>query len=323
MKRHLSIALALGALVCAAGAQTQTNIQVTTQTNIHLNNNPPAAPPKTDFSQIFKTDKEKFSYAIGMSYAENVKGKLTSFDLDYDPDEMAKAFVDYLKGTPMLITPAQEKEIFGDLNAMISAKRAEKQKMQAEKGLAEGAAFLAKNKGLPDVVTLPSGLQYKVLTPGDGPIPKASDEVVVTYRGTFIDGSEFDSSAKHGGTFTTHVQGGIIKGWTEALLLMKTGAKWQIVVPSDLAYGPAGRGSIPPNTVLIFEIGLESIKPTAAAAPTPAPEPNGIHAPPPAVPLTSDIIKVPSAEEMKKGAKIETLKPEDVERERAKAATNQ
>jgi FKBP-type peptidyl-prolyl cis-trans isomerase len=321
MKRHFLLSLAAGALVCAANAQTNTN-------TIQLTNNPPAGPAKTDFSSMFKSDKEKFSYAIGMSYGENVKGKLQSFDLEYDADAMAKAFLDYLKGSQMVITPAQEKEIFTDLNVLISAKRTEKQKAQeaamkakGEKNQAEGAAFLAKNKTEPGVVTTASGLQYKVLTPGDGAMPKASDEVTVTYAGTFIDGAEFDSSAKHGGTYTTRVEGGVIKGWTEALQLMKTGARWKIFVPADLAYGPAGRGAIPPNTVLVFEIGLVSIKPAITAAPA-TPDNSGVHAPPPSAPLTSDIIKVPSAEEMKKGAKIETLKPEDVERERAKA-TNQ
>jgi hypothetical protein len=120
-----------------------------------------------------------------------------------------------------------------------------------------------------------------------------NENVTVNYRGTFIDGKEFDSSAKagHPGQFTV---GNVIRGWTEALMQMKAGSKWQLFVPSELAYGERGRPGIPPSSVLIFEIELISTE-----------------APPPPAPLTSDIIKVPSAEEMKKGAKIEVIKPED------------
>lgn len=144
-------------------------------------------------------------------------------------------------------------------------------------------------------------------------MPTASDEVSVNYRGTLIDGTEFDSSTKRGRPLTTKVVGNIIKGWTEALQLMKTGSKWQIFVPTELAYGAnPPTPTIPPNAVLIFDLELLSAHP----APAPA-----AHGSPPGAPLTSDIIKVPSAEEIKKGAKIETIKAEDLEKEKAK--TNQ
>jgi hypothetical protein len=143
-----------------------------------------------------------------------------------------------------------------------------------------------------------------MLTEGSGEIPKATDRVSVQYRGTFIDGTtEFDSSYKRGKPAEFAVNG-VIKGWTEALQLMKTGAKWQLFVPSALAYGEAPHGGIPPNSTLIFEVELVAIKPPSPMPPTP----------PATAPVTSDIIKVPSAEELKKGAKIEVIKAEDAEK---------
>ena len=133
--------------------------------------------------------------------------------------------------------------------------------MQGEKNKQEGEAFLAENKKKEGVKTLPSGLQYKVITEGTGKSPKASDTVTVNYRGTLIDGTEFDSSYKRGQAASFQVNG-VIKGWTEALQLMKEGAKWQLFVPSNLAYGEKGTGSGPigPNATLVFEVELISVK---------------------------------------------------------------
>jgi hypothetical protein len=142
------------------------------------------------------------------------------------------------------------------------------------------------------VVTLTNGLQYKVITEGTGDVPKPEDTVTANYRGTLIDGTEFDSSAKTAKPATFRVTG-VIKGWTEALTRMKIGSKWQLFIPPYLAYGERGSG---------LHIG-----PNVSIQPPPPP-------PTPAAPLTSDIIKVPSLEEMKKGAKIETIKAEDVEK---------
>ncbi|MCK9418960.1 MAG: FKBP-type peptidyl-prolyl cis-trans isomerase [Nitrospirae bacterium] len=130
-----------------------------------------------------------------------------------------------------------------------------------EKNKKEGEAFLEKNKTREGVKTLPSGLQYKVITEGKGKSPRERDTVTVHYRGTLIDGKEFDSSYKRGQPETFHMDG-MITGWAEALQLMKEGSKWQLVIPSDLAYGEAGSdtGSIGPNAVLIFEIELISVK---------------------------------------------------------------
>lgn len=306
MKRQISTLLLTVGVLCAANAQDQ--------------NSTPPPQPKTDFSKIFKNDTEKTSYAIGMSWAGGLKARLKSQDLPFDPDAMIKGFSDTMSSGTPLITDEQVKEILNELNKQIRAKMDEKRKQQAEemrvkgeKNKSEGAAFLDANKSQPGVVTLPSGLQYKVLVEGGGASPKSSDSVTVNYRGTLIDGTEFDSSAKRG-PFTTKVSGGIIKGWTEALQLMKPGAKWQLFIPPDLAYGsnPAGP-LIAPNATLIFEIELLSIQ-TASATPAGVNHTSG-------TPLTSDIIKVPSAEEIKKGAKIETIKAEDIDK--AKANTNQ
>ena len=131
---------------------------------------------------------------------------------------------------------------------------------EGETNKKDGDAFLAANKTKPGVVTLPSGLQYKILTTGTGPKPTATDSVVCNYRGTLIDGTEFDSSYKRGQPATFPVNG-VIKGWTEALQLMPVGSKWQLFVPPDLAYGTRGAGNeIPPNSTLIFEVELQSIQ---------------------------------------------------------------
>ena len=232
----------------------------------------PAQPPATDFSKIFKDDKEKIGYAIGM-YAASIKDRLKSQDIEYDTDMLIKGFTDSVTTGTTTITQEQKMEVLKDLDKQIRTKMQEKQKQQAEenrikgeKNKADGAAFLDKNKAQAGVITLPDGLQYKIITEGTGAIPKGQDEVSVNYRGTLLDGTEFDSSYKRNQPFSTKVEGGIIKGWTEALELMKTGSKWQIFVPSDLAYGPAGRSGIPPNAVLIFEIELLSTKEGTAAA---------------------------------------------------------
>ncbi len=141
--------------------------------------------------------------------------------------------------------------------------RKQQQEKMQEAGAAnktEGEAFLAANKSKDGVVTLPSGLQYKILTAGTGPKPTASDSVVCNYRGTLINGTEFDSSYKRGQPATFGV-GQVIKGWTEALQLMPVGSKWQLFIPSSLAYGERGAGAeIGPNATLIFEVELLSIQ---------------------------------------------------------------
>lgn len=247
-------------------------------------------------AKTFKDDKEKANYAIGISVGSNFK----QANFEYDEAAFNRGMVDALANKPGLTMPeAQE---------TIKKYQQERRAILGDKNKAQGAAFLAENKTKPGVVTLTNGLQYKILTEGTGEIPKPEDTVSVNYRGTFVDGTEFDSSAKTGKPATFRV-GGVIKGWTEALIQMKTGAKWQLFIPYDLAYGEMGRPpSIPPAATLLFDVELISIQPPAPQSP-------------PAAPLTSDIIKVPSLEEMKKGAKIETIKAEEVEKLQKPAAT--
>ena len=261
--------------------------------------------PAADQSAL-KDEREKISYAIGMSVATGWKHVE---DLDVDVDTINRGIKDTMTGAHQLMTEQEMRDTLTKFSQQLRAKGEEKRRQVGEKNKAEGAAFLAANKTKPGVITLPSGLQYKIMKEGDGESPKADDSVTVNYRGTLTDGTEFDSSIKRGQPATFGV-GGVIKGWTEGLQLMKTGGKWQFYIPSDLAYGERGNQSIPPNSTLVFEVELLSI-----AHPTPAPAPQ---------PLTSDIIKVPSAEELKHGAKIETIKPEDIQKEMEKerAKTN-
>jgi FKBP-type peptidyl-prolyl cis-trans isomerase FklB len=206
-----------------------------------------------------KTDKDKFSYAVGMNIGENFRKQ----GLDVDPVVFAKAFADALNAGKTAMTDQE-------MQALIMAKSQEiRQKqaaLQAEKAAAaqkEGEEFLAANKTKEGVVALPSGLQYKVLKAGTGEKPTVDDTVVCNYKGTLINGTEFDASDKHGGPATFPVKG-VIPGWTEALQLMQAGSKWQLFVPSNLAYGPQGPGDIGPNATLIFEVELVSIQKAAA-----------------------------------------------------------
>ena len=202
-----------------------------------------------------KTKKDKVSYAIGLDMGNNLKKS----DLEIDPDILARAIKDVMSGGKTVMTDQEAKETLMALQKEIQAKQQERNKAIGEKNKKDGDEYLAKNKKKAGVKTLPSGLQYKVLTDGKGKSPKASDTVTVNYAGTLIDGTEFDSSYKRGQPVSFPV-GGVIKGWTEALQLMKEGSKWQLVIPSDLAYGEQGRPGIPPNSVLIFEVELISIK---------------------------------------------------------------
>jgi FKBP-type peptidyl-prolyl cis-trans isomerase len=199
-----------------------------------------------------KTQKEKTSYAIGMNMAASMKTNA----IDVDVDALVKGIRDSLAGGKTLMTDEQARETITALQKDLQTKMHEKAKVQAEKNKKEGEEFLAKNKEKEGVKTLPDGLQYKVITEGKGKSPLATDTVTVNYRGTLIDGTEFDSSYKRGQPATFPVNG-VIKGWTEALQLMKEGSKWQLFIPSSLAYGERGAGGlIGPNATLIFEVEL-------------------------------------------------------------------
>jgi FKBP-type peptidyl-prolyl cis-trans isomerase FklB len=201
---------------------------------------------------VLKNQKEKVSYMIGIDIGGNLKKQ----SIDIDPNILLKGVQDGLAGSKSLLTDQEIQETMIALKKDIMAKREE----IAKKNKADGEAFLAENKKKEGVKTLPSGLQYKVIKEGTDKKPKANDTVTANYRGTLIDGTEFDSSYKHGQPVAFRVSG-VIPGWTEALQLMGEGAKWQIFVPSNLAYGERGAGIvIGPNATLIFEVELISIK---------------------------------------------------------------
>jgi FKBP-type peptidyl-prolyl cis-trans isomerase len=219
-----------------------------------------ASPSPSAADSPLKTEKDKVSYAIGKQVADN----LTRQSLDVDPDVLMKGLKDELAGKS-LMTDAEAHTTMSQLFAELRAKQEEKMKEAGEANKKEGEAFLAANKSKQGVVTTPSGLQYKVIKQGTGPKPTASDTVVCNYRGTLIDGKEFDSSYKRGEPATFPV-GGVIKGWTEALQLMPVGSKYELYIPSELAYGERGAGAdIGPNTTLIFEVELLSIQGKDAA----------------------------------------------------------
>lgn len=252
--------------------------------------------------------KARVGYGIGM----NLGSQFRRDEVEIDPEMLLRGLKESMAGQQTLMTETEMRTTLQDYSREIQAKRTEKRRVQGEKNRAEGTKFLEDNKGKPGVVVLPSGLQYKVLQAGQGESPKSNDTVSVHYRGRLLDGTEFDSSysrAKPGEAPTPATFGlnRVIKGWTEGLQLMKAGSKYEFYIPSELAYGEGGSGKIGPNSTLVFEVELVSFK-TPEMPPTP-PAPAA-----PAQAVTSDIIKVPSKEEMEKGAKIEIIKKEDAER---------
>jgi FKBP-type peptidyl-prolyl cis-trans isomerase FklB len=199
-----------------------------------------------------KSQKEKMSYIIGMDIGNNLKKQ----SIDIDPNILAKGVKDAFSGSQPLLNEQEIRETTMAFQKEMMAKQEE----VAKKNKKEGEAFLAENKKKEGVKTLPSGLQYKVIKAGTGKKPKLTDTVTTHYRGTLINGTEFDSSYRRGQPVSFQVNG-VIPGWTEALQLMEEGAKWQLFIPSNLAYGERGAGrDIGPNATLIFEIELLSIQ---------------------------------------------------------------
>ena len=270
-----------------------------------------AAPLFADGTNLLTDQKSRISYALGMLNGHQWKMQ----DLDFNPDIYVQGIKDGLAGGPTLLTQEQAQQTLEAFKKEFAAKQQQKRMELGIKNKAEGQSFLATNKLIPGIklltVTLPGGqtseLQYLVISNGSGVLPKATDKVTVNYRGTLLDGTEFDSSYKRGQPASFSV-GGVIRGWSEALKSMPVGSKWKLFIPADLAYGENGRPGIPPNSVLIFEVELLSVE-AGTPPPTPAAAPSS--------PLTSDIIKVPSADEMKKGAKIEVIKSEDAQKAQA------
>jgi FKBP-type peptidyl-prolyl cis-trans isomerase FklB len=206
--------------------------------------------------KALQSQRDKVSYSIGLDIGNNLKRQ----SIDVDPDIISQGIKDILAGNEPSMTETEIIETMMILQKELMEKQAEKVKQLAEKNKTAGEAFLAENKKKDGVITLPSGLQYKIIKEGTGKTPKLTDTVTVNYRGTFIDGTEFDSSFKRGEPATFPVNG-VIAGWTEALQLMKEGSNWQLFIPSNLAYGDKGAGVvIEPNSVLIFDVELISVK---------------------------------------------------------------
>jgi FKBP-type peptidyl-prolyl cis-trans isomerase FklB len=198
---------------------------------------------------VLKNQKEKASYSIGLNIGRNLGSDLKKQSIDIDTNSLARGIQDALSGANPLLSNEEIQETMVAL-----------QKEMAEKQKQQGDAFLSENKKKEGVKTLPSGLQYKVIKAGTGKKPKLNETVTVNYRGTLIDGTEFDSSYRRGQPAAFPVSG-VIPGWTEALPLMGEGAKWQLFIPPNLAYGERGAGGlIGPNATLIFEIELISVQ---------------------------------------------------------------
>ena len=198
----------------------------------------------TDKAVLLKTELDKVSYVIGTQIAQSFKKQ----DIEINIESLMWGLKDALAGRKLALSQVERQQIMTSFQRRTIAK-------QAAKNLAEGMAFLERNRAKEGVQVLPSGLQYKVIKEGTGKIPTADDRVKTHYRGTLINGTEFDSSYKRNKPAEFPVKG-VIKGWTEALQLMKEGSKWQLYIPPNLAYGERGRPGIPPNSTLIFEVEL-------------------------------------------------------------------
>ncbi len=217
-----------------------------------------AAKPRPQHVLTLKTQKDKVSYALGANLGMNLHKQ----SVEVDPAIVLRGLKDALAAGKMLLTEEEARAALMQLQAEVQKKQQEQMKVAGEMNKKEGTEFLAANKTKEGVVTLPSGLQYKILTEGTGPKPAATDTVICNYLGTLISGTEFDSSYKRGQPLSIPVNG-VIKGWTEALQLMPVGSKWQLFVPSELGYGDRGadpRSGIGPGATLIFEVELLSIQ---------------------------------------------------------------
>ena len=207
-------------------------------------------------TSVLKSQKEKLSYGIGLDMGRTLKSQ----SMEVDPNLVARGLQDAISNKKPLMTEEEIQAVMMEAQKGKRAATATESRAVGEKNLKEGAAFLAENKKKKGIVTLPSGLQYRILTEGKGKKPNAADTVTTHYKGTLIDGTEFDSSIRRGQPASFPVKG-VIPGWTEALQLMPVGSKWELFVPSELAYGPRGAGAqIGPNATLIFEVELLSIQ---------------------------------------------------------------
>jgi FKBP-type peptidyl-prolyl cis-trans isomerase FklB len=215
----------------------------------------PSTTAKTSTGVALKTQKEKEAYALGMNIAMGLKRQ----PLGLDPATIARGLRDEMSSGKTLLTEDEMKAALQQLRSDVDKQQQARAGTEGAANQKQGEAFLATNKSKPGVTALPDGLQYKVVKEGTGPKPTANDTVTVNYRGTLINGKEFDSSYKRGQPATFPVTG-VIPGWTEALQLMPVGSKWELFIPANLAYGDRGAGpDIGPGETLIFEVELLSI----------------------------------------------------------------
>jgi UDP-GlcNAc:undecaprenyl-phosphate/decaprenyl-phosphate GlcNAc-1-phosphate transferase len=212
--------------------------------------------PAVAEESVLNSQKDKISYGIGVNIGKNFQQQ----GIEVDPEIMMKGLKDALSSGKLLFSDEDLRTTLNIYQEELKKKQAQSRKVAGEKNITEGQAFLSENKKKKNVVTLPSGLQYKILKAGEGKKPTDADTVECQYRGTLINGTEFDSSYKMGKPISFKVAG-VIPGWTEALKLMSVGEKWQLFIPSQLAYGERGAGyQIGPNATLIFEVELVAIK---------------------------------------------------------------
>ena len=212
------------------------------------------------------------SYAIGTSEGKRLKQGIAQNHIDVDTAILLRAIKDVLSDGKALLSDQEVQATLTALQVDLRKKQELQAQQLAETNKKEGEAFLAANKTKEGVITLPSGLQYKILQEGTGPKPAAGDMVTVNYRGTLLNGTEFDSSYNRGQPAIFGVSQ-VVKGWSEALQLMPVGSKWQLFIPPELAYGPPGSRGIAPNSTLIFEVELLSFQPRSPAVPATAPAP--------------------------------------------------
>jgi FKBP-type peptidyl-prolyl cis-trans isomerase FklB len=202
------------------------------------------------------TPKNRISYTIGVNIGQDFKTQ----NMDVDPDVLLMGLKDTLSGKELQLTEEEMVQEIQNFQQEMQARMVAEMEAQATRNKAEGEAFLVENAKQEGVVVTESGLQYKVLEPGEGDMPGPADVATVHYRGTLIDGTQFDSSYDRGQPATFPV-GGVIPGWTEALQLMQPGAKWQLFIPAELAYGERGAGQdIGPNATLLFDVELISVE---------------------------------------------------------------